>query len=161
MSRFRKFKIIFWVVSILWMSMIFYFSHQPANVSKEESGKVLVKMNLLSEDDISSEGDRRVFKLQLFIRKTAHVTVFMVLGILITLSITSSMQNNFMAYIVAYITGTLYGIFDEVHQIFVPGRGPQLRDVALDSVGVVIGVLITALVVEIIRHRSRNISLRV
>lgn len=159
MKQYSKIKISIWVVTVLWMTVIFYFSHQPADISKYESGKVLVKMNLMTEDDINVQGDKRIFNLQLFIRKTAHVTVFLVLGILMTLSIHNTKLSNLKSYMSAYISGSLYGIFDEVHQMFIPGRGPQLRDVLLDSAGVLIGVLITALLIELIRYiNSRPIE---
>ena len=36
----------------------------------------------------------------------------------------------------------LYAVFDELHQIFVPGRGVELRDVLTDSAGAVTGVFL-------------------
>lgn len=35
----------------------------------------------------------------------------------------------------------LYAISDEVHQLFVPGRGGQVRDVIIDSAGAIAGIL--------------------
>ena len=37
--------------------------------------------------------------------------------------------------------GTLYAVSDEVHQSFVPGRLGSPLDVALDAVGVLVGVV--------------------
>lgn len=159
MNRYGKLKIAIWIITILWMGVIFYFSNQPAEISKEESGKVLAKMNLISEDDIGIVGDSRISMLQRFIRKTAHVTVFFILGTLITLSLYNTTLSNSGTYITAYILGTLYGISDEVHQIFIPGRGPGLRDVFIDSMGVLIGVVFTAILIELIIHRRHNYTL--
>ncbi len=36
---------------------------------------------------------------------------------------------------VAWLIATLYGVTDEFHQIYVPGRTPELRDLANDAVG--------------------------
>jgi VanZ family protein len=36
-----------------------------------------------------------------------------------------------------------YGIFDEIHQTFVPTRTGTLRDVFIDMIGISIGVLYT------------------
>lgn len=160
MKRYSKLKIALWTITILWMAVIFYFSHQPADISKEESGKVLVMMNLMTEDDMDAEENSRTSLLQRFIRKTAHVTVFFILGILITISIRNTVFSELGTYIAAYIAGTLYGISDEVHQMFIPGRGPQLRDVFLDSVGVLIGVLITALLVGLVRYRRHRLCMK-
>ena len=42
----------------------------------------------------------------------------------------------------AWVVGTLYAASDEIHQLFVPGRSGQLRDVLLDSAGVAAGILL-------------------
>ena len=42
----------------------------------------------------------------------------------------------------AWVVGTLYAASDEIHQLFVPGRSGQLRDVLLDSDGVAAGILL-------------------
>ena len=159
MKQYSKLKIAIWILTILWMAVIFYFSNQPAEISKEESGKVLAKMNLISEDEIAVEGDNRISVLQRVIRKTAHVSVYFILGILITLSVINTMFSNLGSYLVSYILGTLYGISDEFHQMFIPGRGPGIRDVLLDSAGVLIGILVVAVSVELIIYRKRKHSL--
>ena len=39
----------------------------------------------------------------------------------------------------------IYAFLDEYHQSFSYGRSPQLRDVAIDSIGIVAGVIIVRL----------------
>jgi VanZ family protein len=39
---------------------------------------------------------------------------------------------------------SLYGVFDEWHQSFVPGRYASLTDVALDVAGAVLGIWLAA-----------------
>ena len=34
----------------------------------------------------------------------------------------------------------LYAISDEVHQLFVPGRGGQVKDIVIDSAGAIVGI---------------------
>jgi VanZ family protein len=41
--------------------------------------------------------------------------------------------------LVAVALATAYGITDEVHQAFVPGRSPDPRDVVADAVGATAG----------------------
>ena len=43
-----------------------------------------------------------------------------------------------MEYLILYI---IYAISDEIHQSFVPGRGPQLLDVIIDTSGASIGII--------------------
>ena len=49
-------------------------------------------------------------------------------------------QKNRIA--ISAIIGLLYAISDEIHQAFIPGRGPQIGDVGIDFAGVIIGILI-------------------
>jgi VanZ family protein len=36
----------------------------------------------------------------------------------------------------------LYAISDEIHQSFVPGRGPSIIDVFIDSTGAITGIIL-------------------
>jgi len=69
----------------------------------------------------------------LVLRKLAHVAEYAVLGALLARALPS------LAWAVAL--GSLYAVTDEVHQAFVPGRVGSPLDWALDTVGVVAGVL--------------------
>ncbi|RPI20721.1 MAG: VanZ family protein [Chloroflexota bacterium] len=42
----------------------------------------------------------------------------------------------------AWLLAVAYGITDEFHQSFVPGRGPLLWDVGIDSLGALFGLLL-------------------
>ena len=43
---------------------------------------------------------------------------------------------------------------DEVHQVFVAGRGPQATDVLIDSLGAAFGILLTALLLRRMRRKT-------
>lgn len=43
--------------------------------------------------------------------------------------------------VVAWLLTTLYGVSDEIHQLFTPGRSSDFRDVIADAVGAALGVL--------------------
>ena len=47
----------------------------------------------------------------------------------------------------AGLIGVLYAVSDEIHQCFVSGRSGELRDVLIDSAGVICGVVILRLLV--------------
>lgn len=42
----------------------------------------------------------------------------------------------------------LYAVTDEVHQAFIPGRGPRVSDVLIDTAGSITGILITKFIVK-------------
>ena len=54
------------------------------------------------------------------------------------------------------IIGVIYASTDEIHQAFIPGRGPQITDVMLDSLGVLTGIFISMLLIEIIRRITKK-----
>lgn len=132
--------------------MIFYFSHQPGDISRIESGKVLHKLDLIEEDDIDAVDDYKVLRLQRVIRKWAHKIVYFQLGILLVLSIINTRFTNIGTYLISFIAATIYGATDELHQMFIPGRGPLLSDIFIDSVSALTGVVFIALIIELLRR---------
>ncbi|HEV8249015.1 MAG TPA: VanZ family protein [Gaiellaceae bacterium] len=68
----------------------------------------------------------------LVLRKLAHVTEYAVLGFLLARAVPLSP---------AFLIGVLYATSDELHQTFVAGREGTPRDVAVDALGVAIGLL--------------------
>lgn len=71
------------------------------------------------------------------VRHVAHMAEFAVLGALLALVFLLLRRRLWMALLI----GAAYGIFDEVHQIFVSGRGFQISDICFDVAGVGIGAL--------------------
>ena len=87
-------KIIKTAVIILWMSFIFYMSHQPATVSAEQSGEVrnvLLNMpmigNIVAPILKSSIGE-------FLIRKSAHMFLYFVLTVLVFSLVHRSIFNK-------------------------------------------------------------------
>lgn len=138
--------------------MIFYFSHQPGEVSRMESGKILHKMDLIQENDINTVDNYEVLSLQRVIRKWAHKIIYFTLGILFVLSIINTRFTNIVTYLISFIAATVYGATDELHQMFVPGRGPLLSDVFIDSVSALIGVVFIALIIELSKRTRFNLE---
>jgi VanZ family protein len=66
------------------------------------------------------------------VRKLAHVTEYAVLGALLVRAAGRELP--------AFLLGVAYAVSDEVHQHFVPGRHSTPVDVAIDAVGVAVGV---------------------
>lgn len=49
------------------------------------------------------------------------------------------------AVLLAWLLAVIYAITDEIHQAFVPGRGPWVVDVVIDALGAFLGLLPTIL----------------
>lgn len=70
--------------------------------------------------------------------KAAHFGAYAVLGGLLAFAAhRSRLPVGF-----AIVLGVLYGASDEVHQMFVPGRSPDVLDWAADAAGVVAACLL-------------------
>ena len=83
------------------------------------------------------------------LRKLAHFTEFAALGMLLTWL----MGMRQKPICLAQLFGSLAACVDETIQCFVPGRGPGLRDVCIDSSGVFTGMILIYLGYSWIVHR--------
>ena len=84
-----------------------------------------------------------------YIRKIAHFTVYITLGLLVINGFRRSGLKEAKYYSFAIVICILYAISDEFHQSFVPGRGLSVFDVLIDSSGAIMGVLIYILMRQI------------
>lgn len=152
----NKRKRIFLVLTIIWLIMIFGFSSRDGDLSGEDSGRVgrLVGEWFVPGFDKWSEAKQEIFidKVDFPIRKTAHATEYAILGALILGATYEARHKNLYTIGIPWILGTMYAVSDEFHQLFVPGRSGQVRDVLIDSCGVLAGVLIME---GIMRHREK------
>jgi VanZ family protein len=69
----------------------------------------------------------------LILRKLAHTTEYAVLAFLLARAVGRAAP--------AFALGVLYAASDEIHQTFVRGRHGSPVDVAIDSVGLLVGAL--------------------
>jgi VanZ family protein len=69
--------------------------------------------------------------------KHAHALVFGGLAVLIYRALAGGRASGLTARrgLLAVVLATLYGVTDEVHQAFVPGREPHWADVLADAAG--------------------------
>jgi VanZ family protein len=92
--------------------------------------------------------------------KLLHAGVYAVLGALCFMAIPRRWsQKTSMLVVIAGTMATLYGFTDEFHQIFVPGRSSDLRDVLADCVGGFAGALGASVFVRAIAGKPRGAEL--
>ena len=63
--------------------------------------------------------------------------------------------------IICLSIGVLYAISDEIHQGFIPGRTPQITDVMIDTMGVVLGMLCVLILFKIHKKYKHNVAKKV
>ena len=157
-------KITLWSATILWMTMIFVFSSQPAVQSDELSLGIVERIfgflyNLRDVPVFSLISDELWFdlysKANFIVRKSAHFMLFAVLAFLVYHLLLEYKTNKTKAILVAAIICFLYALSDEVHQIFIPGRAGQIRDVFIDFSGSV-SLLVIEFLISLIKKRKKN-----
>ena len=119
-----------YVIVAMWMVLIFLLSHQDSTVSSGQSGAILQTI-------------QDTFHIQVpevFIRKNAHFFLYCILGCLVYSAMRLHQWRPRTAAIVSSIVVVLYAISDEIHQLFVPGRSGEMRDVLIDSIAGLIGI---------------------
>lgn len=148
-----------WALVLVWMAVIFRFSAQTAAASSETSGGV-IRWLLVHFDSgfaaLSPEAQAlRMEGMSFLVRKLAHGCLYAVLGAL-TLAAFLVDQPPRRAYPAALTVAALRGVLDEVHQLFVPGRSCELRDMAVDALGAAIGAGALLVLVLLFRKRRRS-----
>ena len=146
----KIFRITVTVLLIGWMILIFSLSAATAAESSATSGGIiefLAKIFIADFDELSvSEQESIIESLQFIVRKTAHFALYGILGGLVFLSVVT--YTSIPLYIRTAISGViclLYAISDEIHQLFVPGRSGEVRDVCIDFAGSMLAILILLL----------------
>lgn len=81
--------------------------------------------------------------------KIEHSTAYMVLSVL--LCMTYTFQNKIKIFwkkpfLMTILTVTFYGALDELHQLFIPGRSCDIKDLMADVAGASVGLLIVYLI---------------
>ena len=137
-------KTIFAVLLVLWMGFIFSMSSENAEKSSNTSGQTIrVVLSVVPEFEKQPEEVKVniIEKLQFIVRKSAHFIGYMILGILAS-GLILYYGNINKKYLLAFLICVIYAISDEIHQLFVPGRSGQVRDVLIDSAGSLLGIIL-------------------
>ena len=130
------------ILVILWMIVIFSFSNQKADDSSKLSDGLILKTVRIIEKITNKEySDEEILeKFVKPVRKLAHFTIYLILGVLVYLYIKEFNISN--KFIVSLLICILYAASDEIHQLFIVGRSGRILDVLIDSLGSLTGIFI-------------------
>lgn len=159
------------VLLLLMMVIIFIFSMQNVKTSDSlskyfakavvEIYKKLARFLPIGNSDVpwTDTGYSLLEDINHYIRKLAHVTEFAIMGSLAMFHMkeVGRLKNRTIGLrgiILSYVISTFYAATDEFHQLFVDGRGAKLKDVFIDSVGAIIGIMLTFAIFFFIKKRS-------
>ncbi|WP_335548213.1 VanZ family protein [Neobacillus drentensis] len=130
-----------WIIVVLMMLLIFNLSAQPAQNSDHLSLGVTERViELLNQIFPSTEWN--LDYLNHVVRKNAHFFIYLVLSILVQIAVKRSKIIGFKRILFVLGICVLYASSDEIHQLFVSGRGAQVKDVFIDSAGALLGIVI-------------------
>lgn len=149
-------KIILWGMVLFMACIIFTFSSQPAKQSNSVSKGITRKIvDTLPQTKHKTEKQKQkiVNKVNHYVRKLAHFTAFFFFGLFLLCAMLLSYSDKYSIYkilLISAIIALLYAISDEVHQFFVPNRGPQVKDVLIDFSGSALSFFIVLTIKKII-----------
>lgn len=153
----NKYKISSWFPVILWMSIIFFLSSQVADESSQlSSGITAFVMNLMEKIIPKTIFDLEF--LHFLVRKNAHFIAYLILGLLSLRAFKREGLTGVPLFSLSLLICVLYASSDEYHQLFVPGRSCQLRDVLIDSAGATTGLLIVKGISGLRKRKSNPVT---
>ena len=135
--------ILIYIMPWLIMAFIFVQSALPADLSSEESSFLVdwICRYIQADPEV----------VTVVVRKAAHFSEYLVLGISLGAAVSAGVaekknrkwnEGSGLILMQAGLIGVLYAVSDEIHQRFVPGRSGELRDILIDSVGVICGLML-------------------
>lgn len=137
------------IAVIVWIALITWFSNQPLKESTAQTYAFLTKLNLAEQQDLILSQSEEIISLKYYARKAAHFGLYFGLGTLIGLAVYGFLRiKDGRFFWLTWGGGTLWGILDEIHQYFVPGRSMQVQDMLLDSSGVLLAALVLLVLVR-------------
>lgn len=130
------------ILVLLWMVMIFLLSNEEAvKSSKKSDGLIIKSVELFTGKSLSDQEKEKVLKYLVFpVRKCAHLSLYLILGILVISLLREYMVINTKLVLLSLLICFLYACSDEIHQLFIPGRSGEARDVLIDTLGACLGV---------------------
>lgn len=144
------------ILTLFWTAFIFSNSLKDGEQSKAASGKVVEVVEKAADVigiEIKETGDGLTLEgVSLFVRKSAHILEFAVLGFLSFLTV--SFFVNGTKSLLSLLYPLVAAVTDELLQLTSPGRSCQLTDVLIDMAGATVATLIAYIVVRI--HKSRT-----
>src|SRR5690625_4560380 len=160
-------KYLYWLLPFIWMTVIFISSSQP--YEKQNIQPLLtdtIDLNFLepyinwitftyNQSEVSVERLGVYGFIEFFIRKGAHVFVFLILCCLFFLALKQTTKVKFSyQLIISFLLTFLYGAFDEFRKGFTENRTSYIGDVFLDGFGGGLGVVLLV-VIYVVKGRRK------
>ena len=150
MRRFFK----YWLPLLVWVCVIFFGSTDV--LSAEHTSRFMVPFLLWLKPGMAPD---RILFILVVMRKSAHLSEYAILALLLWRALRSNPTLRLktpMLLGAALLACSVFAASDEFHQSFVKSRTPSVRDVMLDVMGAVFGLLIGAIFAQRHSKKVRN-----
>lgn len=155
-NRYILYKIILWIFAVLWMGVIYLFSSADGIQSSSMSSGVTQKVIDIMYEDFQSfdeEKQNTIYEnVHFYVRKTAHFMEYAVLGFIFTALMFVYDKKEKYSFVLSTLLAGIYAITDEIHQSFVAGRSPAVRDVCIDTAGAFVGSISLIILIFILNY---------
>ncbi len=147
----NNFKITMTVLSVFFVCFIWGNSLLPGTESGNLSGNVLNFVNsFLKNVGINKEVSHYM------IRKAAHFTEHMCFGACLLVTLRAYTQEVLKYISNILFIGLLVPVIDEFIQLFIDGRGGEIKDVIIDFSGLLVGIIISFIIVFLIDRKNKS-----
>ena len=141
---------------VLLLCLILMFIWGNSLLPREASEKLSQGVKAMLSAILPSVGSGSEGNGHHILRKLAHFSEFCCLGLCLSWLVRMLRKVPWELYILPLLGGVLVACLDETIQCFVPGRGPGLKDVGIDTLGIILGVVIISLIQFLIGKKSTN-----
>lgn len=123
----------YFLPALAWMIFIFIESAMPGDMSSHQSNFIVDFIySLLS---LPSHYQNII---SFTVRKCAHMSEYFILTLFLYYG---CMKNTIHRLSIPCTIAFLYACSDEFHQLFISGRAGQIKDIGIDSIGIIIALL--------------------
>lgn len=154
--KFNKRSSVIFIILLAIMVSIFTFSSHTGTESSELSSKVTRLISRIIfrgfKGMTPSQQEFIIAGLHPFVRKLAHFSIYMLLGMFTYAFVTLSEIQLHPRTAVSWVFCIIYAAADEFHQSFTPGRSMQLRDVVIDSAGAFFGIIAAIVIIAVLEY---------
>ncbi len=158
-----------WALVVFWLIFIFTMSHLDVAKSWMLTGRVMVAIEkntvgtevntggMTENEEISYYSKSENERVMILLRKTAHVIEFMGLSMSLIYAL---MRTHLVSksMLLSFLISVGYAAFDEAHQLLISGRTANIRDVGIDSIGVVLGIILVRIILEVLSKRKGTLA---
>jgi VanZ family protein len=141
----------YWLPVVAWM--IFIFIGSTDLLSAEHTSRFIGPFLRWFAPDIS---EATVGSVQLVVRKCAHLTEYAILAALLYRAFRQNQSRVGRALVMSFLIAAVYAALDEFHQSFVASRTGSPRDVIIDCLGALAGLVIYWAMIG--NPKSQNLS---